>query len=111
VTNEQIEKRFLFDLEMGRFKNLKNFSKLNYVDCYIFENVSYKLIEVLNKLGYTEFNHISPIVKSTVIVIVNQNKHYEYWSKKDSFIIRNIPLKAFNTTPSYIDEYDTFLGV
>ena len=81
MTNQEIEKRFLFDLEMGRFKQYSNF--------VIFRNMSFLdeavMTKLLKNIGYKKdynlfmyFNNMSHQISrgKTTITINKESKIY-----------------------------------
>jgi len=102
TNNEKIEKKFLFDLEMGIFK----VDKQSDVIVFHKEKTKYLQLEaILNKFGFTRLTFSNSY--STVIGIDLNEKIY--------FInIREIPdfsydIKCFNKIPEYIMEYKLWL--
>jgi len=103
MTNQEIEKRFLFDLEMGVFRAIDN---VDYTWFISTDEYGYKTIcELLDNIGFTTFNYYNQGLRyatGKVVYIGIQVKH-----KKYSIYIRNIQLSdiVVNSIPEYVKEY------
>jgi len=102
MTNREVEKRFLFDLEMGIYNAIDN---IDYIWFETNSELRYKsLCELLNYLGFRTLDDYRPFYgernKFVYIGIQIKNKIY-------SVYIRNIQLKdlVINPLPDYISEY------
>jgi len=102
MTNQEIEKRFQFDLEMGVFKCLHPDSHSKQI---VFTNIRerdksrFKLVKVLEKIGYMK-DSINMPSRNIVLIVVNidtkdftANKGYLY-----DFL-------NYNDIPNYISKY------
>jgi len=97
MTNEEIEKRFLFDLEMGVFNSVDSTNKsFRFIsnDRQIIE----KFVHILNLLSYKFTGNNVPYGMQTVYV--NTNKTYELWNSNYTGKENDS-----NFIPEYIKEY------
>jgi len=110
MTNKEIEKRFLFDLEMGLFKSLAHehygttYNKKTY-SFYSSTNLKiYNLCELLDNIGY---KHKNPSIYELVpnkcisITVYPCNKRYE---------IGYTHKLIMNEIPEYISNYQYYLN-
>jgi len=121
LTNEQIEKRFLFDLEMGRFEET-SFDRCFYFKTFVDEfdidrfQKSKNLISLLYKLGYSINDHNNEVgsvrielSSETMFRIYTNFKHVEvYKGYQYAYLNLDRPDKIIlNRIPDYIKEYDS----
>ena len=96
MTNEEIEKRFLFDLEMGVFKKhiplIKNIDQPVYT--FITSDKILKLLNLLENIGYTQ---ISKINNPILVAINTKRKIYGPMSIETE--------ERYNEIPNYISQY------
>jgi len=112
LTNEQIEKRFLFDLEMGRFKRENN---PNCIRITFQGNVNYdKFIKCLEDLGYKDY--YKELLETGELKWWKRNKNprtfyvnlypeEKQFLKSESYNYKSDYPNA-NQIPDYIKEYD-----
>jgi len=118
MTNEKIEKRFLFDLEMGVFKRDKdneNFVCLKFLGSnYHSKNI--KFIVLLNSIGYNDkYNtkELDKFIKFAEMISDSVYDLYFYISPeyKDYFLDYKLsynytgPNSDINLIPEYVKEY------
>jgi len=107
MTNEQIIKRFQFDLEMGRFKQSNYFNGIIF---HITNHHEFKnLVYVLSESGYVRdvlsIKNI-PLIFDLVVVYTKPIKIFDCWMSVDGRL-KNINFdKSVNTIPDYIREFD-----
>jgi len=119
MTNEEIEKRFLFDLEMGRFKCI-NFN--NRGDIFFNRSIfSFKLLTLLKNIGYTidedscdiNIDYLKKSLESRETYISVYKKYdniYDVfeWGYIEDDIKKNNP-EYFNKIPDYVKDYKLWL--
>jgi len=106
MTNEDIEKRFLFDLEMGVFKTADTKDERYNDRIIVFinnkERSIMKLIRLLYSINYKKRN-FSYVEDSSMIVIIDKaNKTFKIESLSNSFYYDT---PNTNELPNYIKEY------
>jgi len=109
MTNEQIEKRFLFDLEMGRFKKYI----YNDFESYLFNgNEIVKMIRILkrNKYKYRgdkkyKNNGIANVLKSNNLLIQIYNSRKEYFIYSISSVLKCNLDDYIQSMPDYIENF------
>jgi len=100
MTNEEIEKRFLLDLEMGLFKTEPCTDIIPFFDCNSYNAT--KLRKILLKNGYldrTEYEVMS-LDKNTAI-----NQIDIFSETKSFYVSSNLEFSFMNKFPDYIEEY------
>jgi len=112
MTNQEIKKKFLFDLEMGRFKTVFS-NKLHTEICYFSSEILdyndyYKLEYILQSLG---FKRTTDILKDTidswtkyfVLKIKPKNNTYSYYKFDRG---HEEYCDYWNEIPDYIEDYN-----
>jgi len=107
MTNKEIEKRFLFDLEMGAFTQ--------YTDTMIFHNRNYldelQMKLLLKNIGFKSDNTLYVIFGHRLYETTRSKPSIMINTKSKAFSNRNIHVTAddyekyFNELPDYIKEY------
>ena len=113
MTNEQIEKRFLFDLETGLFKMDRLTKYLRFIGEY---NEIKKLVKILESYSYEQdFITVASTIhwssgicvfkpeKYSALTITNYRKYYYVFSENKNVLEEHY--KKNNEIPEYIKEY------
>jgi len=116
MTNEEIEKRFKFDLEMGRFNSNELFGRH---DIYFNKSkLSFKLLTLLKNIGY-DIDEVDFEIENTSDLqkylengkgFISISQDYDElldifaWGKTIKIMKQRLP-KCFNQIPSYITRY------
>ena len=112
MTNEQIEKRLIVDLKLGRF----NISDIIPTNVYFKASTrSYKLLKVLTKIGFTlnsqivnegeEFLKTVLDVEKTGYVYIDLKNEIIYIGLNWRYLKARLMTGKFNRIPNYIGEY------
>ena len=110
MTNQEIEKRFEFDLNMNVFERVRREfgSEVFIFNIYKEEHptdILNKIVDILTKNGYEKDNlqKSSSIESSKVILIWTRDKIFRCIEKYEFLLNR---VSEFNDVPDYIREYD-----
>jgi len=102
MTNEEIEKRFLFDLEMGRFDIYTNTQGVREIRFIVSRYLIRKFMTLLENLNYSykEWHKCFIDVNDRLIRIFLNSK--KFWIQDVNTHVR---YECLNSTPNYIKEY------
>jgi len=102
MSNEEIEKRFLFDLEMGIFKCLHSESHpkiISFINVKFLNKANSKLIRLLENIGFVSYYINLPSEIDSLIEINTEDKTFNV-GKGYLFNVFN-----YNEIPYYISQY------
>jgi len=113
MTNQEIEKRFQFDLEMGRFKTISTMKLRIPIDVIIF-NWSYLsaslMGSILRKFGYKEteyrFLSLNDHPKETCRNVIIINKTEKVYCLSKLYFSKREYENYFNEIPDYIRQIE-----
>jgi len=112
MTNEEIEKKFLFDLEMGFFKK-DDEEYYNFLGNY--QEID-KFAKILRKLGYNNdvpYSSLEKIIKGSFYVILSLNicdKSFGVGHYMAIYVTDNY-FNELNQIPDYINDYSLIWGI